>query len=38
MLSQLGLGIDHVIEIRVDEDALFARIENRAKETGGARR
>ena len=37
MLSEMGLGIDHVIEISVDEDALFARIENRAQETGGAR-
>ena len=37
MLAELGMGIDHVIEIRVDEAALFARIENRAKETGGAR-
>ena len=37
MMSQLGLAIEHVIEIRVDEEALFARIENRAKETGGAR-
>ena len=37
MLAELDMGIDHVIEIRVDEAALFARIENRAKETGGAR-
>ena len=27
----------HVIEIKVDEDALFARIEKRASETGGER-
>lgn len=37
MLNEMGQNIEHVIEIRVDEDALFARIENRAKETGGAR-
>lgn len=30
MLEQRGLALDHVIEISVDEDALFARIENRA--------
>lgn len=32
-----GLALDFVIEIKVDEAALFARIENRAAETGGAR-
>ena len=37
MLGQRGLALDHVIEISVDEDALFARIENRAAETGGSR-
>ena len=37
MLGGKGLALDHVIEIKVDEDALFARIENRAAETGGAR-
>ena len=37
MLEQRGLALDHVIEISVDEDALFARIENRAVETGGSR-
>jgi len=37
MLEQRGLELDHVIEISVDEDALFARIENRAAETGGSR-
>ena len=37
MLEQRGLALDHVIEISVDEDALFARIENRAAETGGSR-
>jgi len=37
MLAEMGLKIDHVIEIRVDEDALIRRIETRAAETGGAR-
>ena len=37
MLATRGTGIDHVIEIKVDEAALFARIENRAAESGGAR-
>ena len=37
MLEQRGLALDQVIEISVDEDALFARIENRAAETGGSR-
>ena len=37
MLSNRGSAIDHVIEIKVDEAMLFARIENRAAETGGAR-
>ena len=37
MLEGKGLGLDCVIEIKVDETALFARIENRAAETGGAR-
>ena len=37
MLEQRGLALDHVIEISVDEDALFARIESRAAETGGSR-
>ena len=37
ILLAKGLVLDHVIEIKVDEDALFARIENRAVETGGAR-
>ena len=36
MLAENGLTLDHVIELEVDEDALFARIENRAKESGGA--
>ena len=40
MLTVKGLSLDHVIEIEVDELALFARIENRASErrrTGTAR-
>ena len=37
MLAEMNMGIDHVIEIKVDETALVARIETRAKETGGAR-
>ena len=40
MLAGKGRTLDHVIEIEVDEPALFARIENRASErrrTGTAR-
>ena len=37
MLEARGWGLDHVIEIKVDEAALFARIETRAAETGGTR-
>ena len=37
MLGQRGIALDNVIEISVNEDALFARIENRAAETGGSR-
>ena len=37
MLEQRGIALDHVIEISVDEDTLFVRIENRAAETGGSR-
>jgi len=37
MFAEAGLTLDHVIEIKVDEDALFARIETRATETGGSR-
>ena len=37
MLDSKGLALDCVIEIKVDEVALFARIENRAAETDGAR-
>lgn len=37
MLEALGMGIDHVIEIKVDESVLFERIANRATESGEAR-
>ena len=37
MLDGRGLSLDKVIEIQVDEVALFARIEKRAAETGAAR-
>ena len=37
MFAAGNIQIDQVIEIQVDEAALFARIENRAAETGGAR-
>ena len=37
MLDSKGLALDYVIEIKVDEAALFARIEKRAATTGGAR-
>lgn len=37
MLAEKGLSLDSVISMEVDEAALFARIENRAAETGGAR-
>ena len=37
MFVDRGISLDHVIEIAVDETVLFDRIENRAKETGGAR-
>lgn len=37
MLADKGLKLNHVISIEVDEKALFARIEKRAAETGGAR-
>ena len=37
MLAEKGLELDHVISMEVDEQALFARIEKRAAETGGAR-
>ena len=37
MFAAGNIQIDQVIEIQVDESALFARIESRAAETGGAR-
>lgn len=37
LLSDKNLELDAVIEITVDEGALLARIENRSRETGGAR-
>lgn len=37
MFDARGLNLAHVVEIKVDEAALFARIENRAAETGGTR-
>ena len=37
MLAELDQRIDAVIELQVDEAALIERIENRARETGGAR-
>ena len=33
MLAQKGIGLDAVIELKVDESALLARIANRARET-----
>jgi adenylate kinase len=35
VLDAKGIAIDHIIELTVDEAALFARIENRARESGG---
>ena len=37
MLAELDQRIDAVIELQVNEAALIDRIENRARETGGAR-
>ena len=37
MLSGKGLSLDCFIQIEVDDASLFARIENRAAKTGGAR-
>jgi adenylate kinase len=36
MLAGKGLKLDHVIELKVDEDALVERIEKRAAETAAA--
>ncbi len=38
LLAKRGLAIDAVIELVVDEGALLARVERRAKETGSAPR
>ena len=37
MFEDKSITLAHVVEIQVDEQALFARIENRANETGGER-
>ena len=37
MLKEKGIGLDVVIELTVDDGVLISRIENRARETGGAR-
>jgi adenylate kinase len=37
LLEEMGTKLDSVIEISISEDFLLARIETRAKETGGAR-
>ncbi|WP_417517629.1 adenylate kinase [Minwuia sp.] len=37
LLAEKGLTLDAVVEIRVPDEALFARIEKRAAETGGTR-
>lgn len=37
MMTDMGIDLAHVVEIKVDEAALFARIEKRAAETGGER-
>ena len=37
MFAEKNISLAHVIEIKVDEDALFARIEKRASEIGGER-
>lgn len=36
MLEEHGLELDAVVELKVDEKALAARVENRAREAGGA--
>ena len=33
LLASKGLNLDAIIELKVDEEALLARIENRARET-----
>ena len=37
MLDEMGQSIACVVELKVDEKALLARIENRAREEGGVR-
>ena len=37
LLERRGLKLDAVVELEVDEGALLARVEKRARETGGAR-
>jgi adenylate kinase len=37
MLAATDMNIDHVVVLKVDDGVLLSRIENRAKETGGAR-
>ena len=37
LLAKKGLQLDAVVEVKVDDAALLARIEKRAAETGGAR-
>lgn len=37
LLEERGIKLDAVVELTVDENALLARIEKRAAETGGAR-
>ena len=36
MLSKKGMKLDSIVELKVDENALLARIENRARETVAA--
>lgn len=36
ILADHGIALDAVIELKVDDDALAARVENRAAESGGA--
>src|SRR3546814_11064104 len=38
MLEEKGLSLDAVIEIKVDEDVLFSRSENRVRESAGETR
>ena len=38
MLAQRGLKIDHVIELKVNDEILLRRVEQRIRESGGASR